>query len=181
MSLNAYALMMIVSVATKKMEASKILKIALELESKGYEIYSNAIKDTKNPILKDLFSFLSKEEKVHMKDIKDFVDKHKITLQDNNDITIKDFFHDKIITMKQNLQLSENDIDIYENALQFEIDAYEFYKEKLDEDLDSDAKKLLEFLMKQENMHYKLLLNSYNYIKDPVHFNSSQEDWLFEG
>jgi hypothetical protein len=35
--------------------------------------------------------------------------------------------------------------------------------------------------MQQENAHYLLVQNAYNYIKNPEHFFAEEEKWIVEG
>ena len=58
------------------MELQKALQTALDFEKKGEHIYEEAAEKTKNPFVKRVFTYLSEQEKNHIREINDFITKH---------------------------------------------------------------------------------------------------------
>ena len=83
--------------------------------------------------------------------------------------------------MSEKAGASEDDIKVYELALEVEQKGHDFYKQAAEKAQHPNIKKLFEFLMKEENAHYALVSNALNYLKAPDDFFQEQESWFFEG
>ena len=158
-----------------------ILKIALEFEKKGYALYFDVSKKTKNPLVKSIFDYLSSQEERHVAEIEAYIQKNKLELAGDDAKKTERFFNMTVREFKGHLELVKEDSDAYEKGLHLEKDAYEFYKSKLSEAKTEDVRKFLKFLMEQENAHYVLIQNTYEYSKDPKHFFAQNERSFFEG
>ena len=93
----------------------------------------------------------------------------------------KEFFSKSIQAITNRTIAGENDIAVYEMALQIEMNGFNFYKSAAEKAEHENVKKLFSFLMKEENAHYSLISNAINYLKSPDEFFQDQENWFFEG
>lgn len=158
-----------------------ILKTALEFEKKGFELYSNVAKNTKNELLKDIFTYLASQEEKHVFEIEQYVEENKLNISGDDAKKTKEFFTTTIKSFKEKLELCEEDSHAYEKGMELETSAYEFYKSKLIDAQTPETEKFLKFLMEQENAHYSLIQNAYEFSKDPKHFFAMNERSFFEG
>lgn len=167
------------------MELKEALTKALEFEKKGYEIYTATANRTKNPIVKKTFHYLAKQEQHHIKEINEYVEaNHKINeieLEGDTLKETKEFFNTTVKEFKEKTEATDDDIKAHETALELENNAYNFYKEQLENTSDEDVKKFLTFLMEQENAHYEFVQKTLDYIKDPQGFYTREEGWILEG
>ena len=163
------------------MELKQALHTALDFEKKGKQIYEEAAAKTKNSIVAKTFNYLAKQELYHIKEIKEFIKKEKIELKGDRLKDIKKFFSMTTKEFKEKTELSEDDIEAHETALELEQNAYDFYREQHEKTDNDELKKFFNFLMEQENAHYELIRKAYDYIKDPAGFYAEEEGWLLEG
>lgn len=166
------------------MELLQALKTAIDFEEKGYEIYSQASKKSKNSLTKKTFEYLAKQEKNHIKNIQFYIKKESIDKKNLGD-TVKDtqaFFGLSIKDFEKKAQIFSNDeIKLYESAMSLEQASYDFYKAQKEKAKTKEAKKFFEYLLTQENAHFELLQKTLDFLKDPKNYFSKNESWMFEG
>jgi len=162
-------------------ELANALKTALEFEEKGYKIYEQASKKTNNPIVAKTFAYLAEQELNHISEIEGFLDNNEIDLKGDKPEETKKFFMMTTDEFKEKTELSDDDIQAHETAMELEKIAYEFYKKELETVEDYDLKLFFTFLMEQENAHFMLVQKALDFIKDPIDFFAQEEEWMFEG
>lgn len=166
------------------MDLKDALQTALDFEEKGHKIYEETADKTKNPIVAKTFRYLAEQELNHIAEINEYIEKlgngNEVELKGNKLEDTKKFFSMTTKEFKEKTELSDDDLKAHETALELETNSYNFYKEQ-SEQTDSDIKKFFEFLMQQENAHYQLIQNAYEYIKNPEHWFAEEEKWIVEG
>lgn len=165
------------------MDIQKALQTALSFEKKGRKIYKEAATDSKNPFVKEVFSYLARQEENHISEITAFIEKNHPDkkLAGDKKKEVRQFFTMTTDKFKEKVKLTKKDLQAYEAGLDLERSAYEFYKKELESTTDENSKRFFKFLMEQESAHYSLISNAYNYIKDPANFHMGEEGWMFEG
>lgn len=166
------------------MELINALKIALEFEEKGHDIYSAASKKSKNSVTKKTFEYLAKQESYHIKNIKSYIKNEDVPKNlDGDKITkTQEFFNTTTKDFGNKAQLFSNDeIHLYESAMELEQASYDFYKTQKDKAESKEAKKFFEFLVAQENAHFSLLQKTLDFLKEPENYFSKEEQRMFEG
>jgi len=165
------------------MELKEALQTALDFETKGHQIYVEAAEKTKNQLVKKTFSYLAEQEEIHMWEIKGYIEKEhpEIEQKGAKKEELKKIFNTNIEEFKEKAEMSNDDIEAYKTALELEKSSYNYYKEQNEIAEAEEAKTFFKFLMEQESAHYDFIEATYNYLKDPEHFNQHHEGWLFEG
>lgn len=75
----------------------------------------------------------------------------------------------------------EGDLAVLEFGMKVEEEFYNMYKKAVAETEDPQGRQAYEFLMKEENRHYKLLQDARNYLSDNQHWWDDWEKPFFEG
>jgi len=165
------------------MDLKQSFQTAVEFEKKGHDLYAAVAKKTKNKIIAKTFSFLAQQELLHIEAIEKYMNEQgkDVKLDPDPVASTKAFFTMTVAEFKEKTELSKDDLKAHEAGMELEKSAYEFYKKQLEETDDAEIKKFFEFMMKQENAHFELIQEAYDYIEDPVNFFAKQEHWLFEG
>jgi rubrerythrin len=165
------------------MELGNALDTALELEEKGYKIYTDASEKTQNDIVRQTFEYLADQETNHIEEIKEFIEKNDpdVELKGDRLPEVKKRFNKIIGSLEKSAELSDDDIEAHEAGLRFEKEAYNFYKDQLEKAEDGKAKKFFRFLMEQEEAHYELIDKAYDYMKNPEAWYAEEEGWIEEG
>jgi rubrerythrin len=166
------------------------IKTALQNEKKSIELYSNAAKTTKNPVVKKTMMFLADWEKNHYEKIERLnanllgqmaIFDIKTECSEDALCVIKEFFGRNKEEFENKVKGSKDDIMIYETGMQIEKEGFKFYKKSASETDDDEAKQLFEFLANEENIHYIFLEDQHAYLSKPDSWFLNEEKWILEG
>jgi len=171
---------------------SDALKMAIDMEKNGYDIYMKAAEKTPNKLGKSTLHAIAKKEIDHIKAIEEFSEKigtnasnldKAITLINIKDK--KEYIMPIFEGLRNELDAKvESDSDLekaYEVAMELERKSFGLYKKLAGEAKDSQVKKFFEFLMGEENTHYELLQETLQYLNNPGDWFAEQEKWIVEG
>ncbi len=167
-------------------ELSQALKTALDMEKKGYELYTKAAKKTSNVLGKSTLEAIARKEQDHMRAIDEFACQNiKGAISAVNPKSKKDYVKPIMAKLAKTLDkeiTSDADLEkAYKAALELERNSYNFYKDLRDGSKDAETKKFFEFLMGEENTHYELLEETLEYLNKPANWYREQERWIVEG
>ncbi len=162
-------------------ELNSALNTALDFEKKGRKIYEEAAANTQNKIVEKTFSYLARQEEFHIKEIENYIKRQNVEFLGDRPEETQKFFTMTISEFKHKTKISEDDLKAHEAALDLEKSSYKFYLGQYNKAKDPELKQFLEFIMKQEQIHYELVKRAYEFIKDPAAFYSKEEEWIFEG
>jgi rubrerythrin len=168
------------------------MKIALDVEKKGYRLYMEAAAKTKNKLGRATLEAIAAKEIDHIKNIENYCQQSEEALEKTRK-NVREIKHrDKIdyvrsILEKIGAQLEEKikaDADLVETyrvAMELERESYNFYQKLKEEADEAGVKEFLEFLMKEENNHYEILQETLEYLDHPGDWFREQERWIVEG
>lgn len=126
-----------------------IIEFAIENEVEAYEFYKDASEIIKDPVLKETFTDLAKEELEHKKFLKEFLsgERKEFLLDEFQDYKIADTLD------KPKLSVNMKFSDAISLAIKNEQEAMMMYKVLADANLDNEVKSLFLKLMEMEQMH----------------------------
>ena len=166
------------------------LHFALKLELDSASFYQEAAKTVKNPLGKATFKSLIKEELGHI----DMVKQAYVAITEANswkevkkllpqkyDKTKQTIFQIIKTELQQKLDLKSDDMQALQTAMEIESEGYKFYEKAAKDTLDPIGKKMYEFLKGEENRHWELLENTYEYLKDPALWFAKEEKHIYDG
>ncbi len=173
----------------KSLEA---LKLALKTEQEGYQLYKSGAEKAQNFLVQSIFIQLAKDELMHMDLIKRFYAQLRdagswteLTPEEKNYKGIKGEF--KTIfsealqkTEKGKAEISDNDLEVYDQAIDFEKNGVSMYDKLYKESTDEKAKMFYLFLRDMEQEHWDILDNAKQYLTDPGSWYTQQEGWTME-
>ncbi|MFB3895488.1 MAG: ferritin family protein [bacterium] len=171
-------------------EALDALQIALKLELDSIAFYQEAAKKAQNQLGKDTFTSLMKEEKGHV----ELVKKAYTSISEANswnevepllpktiDPTKKTIFQIKQQEIDRKLDPNSDDMKALQTAIGIEKEGYNFYEKSAAETSDPIGKKMYEYLKGEENRHWDLLQNTYEYLSDPALWFAKEEHHIYDG
>jgi rubrerythrin len=144
----------------------KIIDFALEFEKKGVLLYLDFALKEANPLSKNLFYTLAKQEIEHAEKIEKFYSGLLVgELPEGKNIDsveedMKSFFK----TLEKSNLSKESNIDVYKAAIELERKGYETYKKFYYDSNNEAEKKLLQFLLNEEKKHLESIVNVYSYL-----------------
>lgn len=168
------------------------MKIALDMEKRGYRLYSEAAAKTKNKLGGATLEAIAAKEIDHIKNIENYCQKEEGALEDiqKNVREIKhrekiDYIRsiiEKIGTqLEEKIKADADLIETYKVAMEMERESYAFYQKLREEAGEESVKDFLAFLMKEENNHYEILQETLEYLDHPGDWFREQERWIVEG
>lgn len=166
------------------------LKLSVDMEKKGQKFYEEVAAKTKNELGKKVFLLLAKDEFGHIDAIRKFNKQllHESELPDVEKLISREhrkgdeeIFKRPPEELKDKAGVDANDLKAYNVAMKMEKDGYDFYKECLEGATDDKVKKMFQFLIEEESMHYQLLQDTYFYLAHPADWFAGQERPIFEG
>ena len=167
------------------MDLKEALRTALDFEEKGHKIYAETANKSNNPIVVKTFRYLARQELNHIAEISEYIkdlgDGPKVELKGDRLEDTKRFFSMTVKGFTEKTMLSDDDIEAHKTALELEKKSHDFYEEQYNQAKDEDTKSFFNWLMEQENAHYQLIQNAYEFIKNPDHFFAEEEKWIVEG
>ncbi len=168
----------------------KAAKAALEMEDEGYKVYNDAANRSKNILGATTLKSIAEKELLHKKAIENFY--AFLTGQNISTVAFSDSsqWSEKIkreifdhIKGKLEIYSEKEDflLKAYEVAMEMEKRGYDFYKNISSSTDNPEAKKLFEFLAKEENIHFEILQDTHLYLSNPAEWFKKEEKWLVEG
>lgn len=140
-----------------------LISIAVQIEASGYVFYSKLAKDQQNPKLKEFFTRLADQERIHQQVFKNLIEQSKQStsisswIEDEISGYLKSFAEVSIFPAmektKQNLTLQQA-LDI---SINVEKDSIIFYSELLK--YIDEQRKTVEIIINEEKKHLIDLLN----------------------
>ena len=83
--------------------------------------------------------------------------------------------------MLKNVSPEADELAAYKVAMKMENDGYDFYKKTLESIKDPNVKELYKFLLFEEEKHFELVSNTYEYLKNPASWFAGEERPIVEG
>jgi len=167
------------------------MKIALDMEKKGYQAYLDAAHKTLNKLGRSTLGAIAAQELEHIKAIEGYCRRPDTDPEAANLIgrirhsEKKDYV--RAIMEKLGDQLNEKmsaDADLsaaYKTAMDLERASYVFYKNLSEEAVVPTVKSFFQFMMAQENAHFELFQETLEYLDRPGDWFREQERWIVEG
>ena len=167
------------------------MKIALDMEKKGYQAYMDAAHKTLNKLGRSTLEAIAAQELEHIKAIEGYCERPDADPEAAGMIgrikhsEKKDYI--RAIIEKVGRQLNEKSqaeagiSDAYKIAMDLERESYLFYKSLAQEAVVPTVKAFFKFLMDQENTHFELFQETLEYLDHPGDWFREQERWIVEG
>jgi rubrerythrin len=168
-------------------------KLAIELEKKGFDFYTQTAAKTKNPLAASTLNGLAQRELDHLEKIKEFyknlTGEEKLGSDWLKSIEVPPRKEELLRTILNKLKGSlekkfetEKDInEAYKIAEGLERDSYTLYEKISKESSDEIAKKFYAALALEEREHYAILEDTLQYLDNPGDWFKKEERWIVEG
>ncbi len=175
---------------SKNDELKKALATSLEMEERGREFYIKAAKKSTNRLGKRTFEALADDETRHIIAIKEYYEvmtkknetpQLRAVMPRHKSIKERLIFGKRESELLKKIKPEADEIKAYKIAMEMENEGYSFYKKTLESVEDPSAKELYKFLISEEEFHFELVSNTYEYLKDPASWFAREEKPIVEG
>lgn len=155
----------------------ELLELALSMELDLEKFYQEQAELNKDNSLNVVFTMLAKEEKNHANILRTNADKLTLPLEDSNILFDVQPIFKNIDVLTHNLQ---NQLDTYRMALEKEQESLKFYQDLYANASKEHSKKVLQYLVNQEDKHCDILEELVNLVSRPDEWVESAEFGLRE-
>ncbi len=160
----------------------KSVELALKMETDAVRFYKEASEKVSHPVGKKMFFIISEDEKNHIKMIEEVVKGFELTIKEANPIkAVKTIFEEMKNEMMERVKALSDDLEAFRIAMDMEKEGIEFYKKIINEVTTEKEKKLFERLIFEEEQHYKIFSETYNFMKDTGNWFMWKEFSIVEG
>ncbi|MCX8028243.1 MAG: ferritin family protein [Thermodesulfovibrionales bacterium] len=158
------------------------IEIATKMETDAIKFYKEASEKTSHPVGKQMFLSIVEDEKRHLQMLSDLLKGLSIKIADTHPMqNIKTVFEDMKDKMMQRISASNDDLEAFKIAMEMEAEGKNFYIKHMDS-LNTDAEKnLFKTLAQEEEEHFKVFSNTYNFLKDTGNWFMWEERSIVEG
>jgi len=158
------------------------LEMAKKMEKDAIIFYTEAAQKTAYPAGKKMFLTIAEDEKRHLVMISEIIKGLQVTQQDVSPMkNVKSVFETMKNEMMKKVAASPDEMEAFKIAMQMEKEGMEFYKKTLAKAKTDKEKALLERLIGEEQQHYAIFSNSYQFLADTGNWFLWEERGVIEG
>ncbi len=162
-----------------KMDA---LELAMKMEKDAIMFYSEAARKTKYPAGKKMFDTITEDEKRHLEMISQIIKGLNVTHKDVSPMkNVKTVFESMKNQMMKKVEASADELEAFKVAMRMEQEGMEFYKKTLASAKKEKDKALCERLIEEEQQHYAIFANTYQFLADTGNWFLWEERGIVEG
>ena len=173
---------------TERDKTTEALQMAIRMEIDGKEYYLKASKESNNELGKRLLQSLADEEDFHQQKftkiynaIRDKKAWPVVDFQPDRGKGLKTVFAQSLEKIGSNAQALATELDAIQTAMSMENKTYDFYKDRGKEAAYDVEREFYQSLAAQERTHHEVLLDYYEYLKDPAGWFVKKERPTLEG
>lgn len=157
-------------------------ELAMKMEKDAITFYSEAARKTKSPAGKKMFQTITEDEKRHLEMVSQLIKGLNITHQDASPMkNVKTVFDSMKDEMMKKVEATADELEAFKIAMKMEKEGMEFYKKTLDGAKTEKERELLERLVVEEQQHYDIFANTYQFLSDTGNWFMWEERGILEG
>jgi rubrerythrin len=158
------------------------IETAIKMETDAMAFYAEAEKKSSHPFGKEMFKGFIKDETRHLKMLKSILEGLDIEMTSVRPAdTIKTVFSELKDEMMERVKALDDEMDAVKIALQFEKEGFDFYKKAAESAPTELEKKLFNLLAEEEEDHYRILNETFNFLDNTGHWYMYEERGIVEG
>jgi len=166
----------------------KALQIAIQMEIDGKEYYLKVSQESSNELGRKLLQSLAAEEDIHQQKFYEIYNARRnkkawpvTDFQPDGGKRLRTIFARVTEEIGSNLKAPATELDAIQTAIDMENKSYDFYKSQTEVATYGADRDLYETLAMEEREHQLVLLDYYEYLKDPAGWFVSQEHPSLDG
>lgn len=158
------------------------VQLALKMETDAIKFYGEAAAKTNHPAGKKMFLSVVEDEKHHLEMLSHLFKGVELTMHNASALgQVKTIFEQMKDQMMQRITATEDELEAFKIAMQMEQQGAEFYRKAAKEAPTDKERKLFERLVHEEEEHFALFSNTYNFLKDTGNWFMWQEYSIVDG
>ncbi len=158
------------------------IEIARKMETDAIKFYTEAAQKTSYPAGKKMFKTIIVDEKRHLEIVTRLLKGLDVHVEDVHPMhNIKTVFEQMKDEMMNRVEATSDELEAFKIAMQMEKEGIEFYKKLISEAATDKERILFEKLIKEEQQHYDIFANTYNFLQDTGNWFMWDEHSIVDG
>lgn len=158
------------------------IEIAIKMEKDAIDFYREAAEKTTHPVGKKMFLSITEDEKRHLQMLSQIFKEVGVKIDEVSPMkNMKTVFASMKDSMMQKITATKDELEAFKIAMQMEKEGIEFYKKTEAEVQKEKEKALFARLIKEEEQHYAIFSNTYNFMIDTGNWFMWEEHGIVEG
>ncbi|OGO31050.1 MAG: hypothetical protein A2Z29_08275 [Chloroflexi bacterium RBG_16_56_11] len=164
------------------------LQTAIRMEIDGKEFYQKSSKSSRNPLGKELLKKLAGEEDVHRKVFENIYNNIRAKkgwpggkIQVDTGKSLNTVFSEAMKEMDRNVKAIPGEIEAIQTAMAMENKTFDYYKSQGGKATFGAEKDFYEKLAIQEEEHHRVLLEYFEFLKNPAAYFVQKEHHSLDG
>ncbi|MDP2729936.1 MAG: ferritin family protein [Dehalococcoidales bacterium] len=173
---------------TEQNKTLEVLKIAIQMEIDGKTYYLKISQESTNELGKELLQALAAEEDIHRRKFEEIykaIEKQKgwpaVDFQPDEGRGLRSVFARALENQSASTKPLSTELDAIETAMAMENKTFDFYKNQEQKATYDAERNYYQSLCAQERHHYLVLLDYYEYLKDPAWWFAKTERPSLDG
>jgi rubrerythrin len=158
------------------------IEVAKKMETDAIKFYSEAAKKTSYPAGRKMFETIVEDEKRHLEIVKKLIEASEVTMEDVSPIDrIKTVFEEMKDEMMEKVVATADELEAFKIAMKMEKEGLAFYTKLADEAGTEKEKNLFKKLIGEEQQHYNIFANTYDFLNDTGNWFMWEDHSIVEG
>ncbi|MDA8169557.1 MAG: ferritin family protein [Nitrospiraceae bacterium] len=158
------------------------VQLAIKSEQDAIEFYRQAAERTSHPVGKKMFLSIVEDEKRHLEIFSAMFRGMDMKVEGISPIErIKTVFEENRGFMLQKIKATTDELDALKIAMQMERESVNSYEKASQEARNSREKAIFERLAKEENEHFTIFTNTYEFLVDSGNWFMWEEHSMVDG
>ncbi len=161
--------------ATEEDKTLQAVQTAIKMEIDGKEYYIKAGRESGNGLGRQLLQKLAAEEDIHRRKFEQIYDAIRqkkgwpvVTLETDKGQTPRTVFEQAVKKLGSQVKFLASELGAVQKAMEMENKTYDFYKKQAGAANHAAERDFYGALMVQERGHHQVLMDYYDYLKDPA-------------
>ncbi len=158
------------------------LEMAMKMETDAIRFYTEAAQKTKYPAGRKMFLTITEDEKRHLQMISEIIKGLNVTVRDVSPIkNVKSVFEDMKGEMMRKVEATADELVAFKIAMTMEKEGVDLYRKILAGARKEKEKALLESLIREEEQHYAIFSNTYQFLANTGSWFLWEEHSIVDG
>ena len=160
---------------TEQSKTLAALQVAIQMEIEGKEYYYKASQNSSNRLGKELFQSLAAEEDVHRQKFEEIyrtIERKEAwpgtDFQPDGGKRLRTIFIEVTEAMDSDVEVLATELDAVKTAMDIENKTHDYYKTQSQAATYAAERDFFELLAAEEREHHLVLLDYYEFLKDPA-------------
>ncbi|MEW6586124.1 MAG: ferritin family protein [Nitrospirota bacterium] len=143
------------------------IEIAIRMETDAIKFYRESAEKVSHPVGKKMFLTIVEDEKRHLAALSHIFKEVGVSYKEASPMkSVKTVFEALKDQMKKRVAATTDELESFKIAMEMEKEGVEFYKKFASEAKVEKEKTLFEKLIKEEEQHFAIFSNTYNFLRD---------------